>query len=197
MAQIQGPVWLTQSISSKGICTVIFRQDFCGKGNMRKFYWNTVEKRFKLGMIFVNRAKKLFLSVYVDDVIMADKTKNMDSTWKILLKGIDMGEPTSFLDHVCLGCTQKECARSNDIVTNHRDMFESRISVEAKEKPPTRASGKLDAEIFSSWSYDMEVMQRNVWKDIANLRTKRLDNFTKSQRHAWMTINFKKRKMSQ
>ena len=57
---------------------------------------------------------------------------------------------------------EKECARSYDIVTNHRDMFESRISVEAKENPPTSASGKFDAEIFSPGSYKMEVMQRKV-----------------------------------
>ena len=36
------------------------------------------------------------------------------------------------------------------------DMFESRISAGAKEKLLTRASGKLDAETTSSWSYDME-----------------------------------------
>ena len=35
-------------------------------------------------------------------------------------------------------------------------MFESRISVGAKEIQPTRASGKPDAETISSWSYDME-----------------------------------------
>ena len=40
--------------------------------------------------------------------------------------------------------------------TNYRDLFESRISAEAKEKLLTRASGKLDAETRSSWSYDME-----------------------------------------
>ena len=35
-------------------------------------------------------------------------------------------------------------------------MVESRISAGAKEKLPTRASGKPDAETISSWSYDME-----------------------------------------
>ena len=29
-----------------------------------------------------------------------------------------------------------------------------------------------------------------LWKDIANLRIKRINNYTKSQRHPWMTINF-------
>ena len=68
------------------------------------------------------------------------------------MKDVDLGEPTSFLDHVYFG----KCTKSNDIMTNYRDMFESRISAEAKEELPTRASGKFDAEIMSSWSYDME-----------------------------------------
>ena len=42
-----------------------------------------------------------------------------------------------------------------------------------------------------------KVTQRNVWKDIANLQIKRPNNFTMSQRHAWMTINLKKKQMSQ
>ena len=37
--------------------------------------------------------------------------------------------------------------------------------------------------------------ERNVWKDIAKLQIKRLNNYTKSQHHAWMTINLKKKKM--
>ena len=36
-----------------------------------------------------------------------------------------------------------------------------------------------------------KVTQRNVWKDIANLHMERLNNYTKSQHHAWLTINFK------
>ena len=39
-----------------------------------------------------------------------------------------LGEPTSFLDHVYLGCTQRQCEISKDIVDNCRTMFESRIS---------------------------------------------------------------------
>ena len=36
-------------------------------------------------------------------------------------------------------------------------------------------------------------MQRNVWKFDANLRMKRLSNYTKLQLSAWMTINLKKK----
>ena len=119
---------------------------------------------------------------------MAGKTENRKATKKILMKEFDLEEPTSFLDPVYLGCTQRECTISNDIVTNYRDMFESRISSGVEEKLPTRASGKPDAETVSSWSYDME--------SHANLQRKRLNNFSKSQHHARMTINLKKRKVS-
>ena len=72
------------------------------------------------------------------------------------MKDVDLGEPTSFLDHEDLGCTQRECQINDDIVANYRDMFESRISAGANGKLPTRASGKPDAKTISSWSYDME-----------------------------------------
>ena len=49
--------------------------------------------------------KGLFLSVYVDDIKLAGKKHNIDPMWKVL-KEVDLGEPTSFLDHVYLGCTQ-------------------------------------------------------------------------------------------
>ena len=77
------------------------------------------------------------------------------------MEDVDLGEPTSFLDHVYLGCTQRECKISNEIVANYRDMFESRISAGAKEKLPIRASGKPDAETISSWSSDMEGHAKN------------------------------------
>ena len=73
------------------------------------------------------------------------------------MKGVDLEEPTSFLDHVYLVCTQRECQISKDIVDNYRSMFESRISVRGTEQlPGTKATGKTDAETVSSWSYDME-----------------------------------------
>ena len=97
--------------------------------------------------------KGLFLSVYVDDIKLAGKTENIKPTWKILMKDVDLGEPTSLLDQLYLGCTQREFKISNEIVANYTDMFESRISAGAKEKLHVRASGKLDAETKSSWSY--------------------------------------------
>ena len=69
------------------------------------------------------------------------------------MKDIDLGERTSFLDHVYLGCTQREYQTNKDIVDNYKNMFESRISAVAVEKLPS--TGKPEANI-SPWSYDME-----------------------------------------
>ena len=84
------------------------------------------EKVSKLGMSCSYTVKKgLFLSVYVDDIKLAGKKQNIDPMWKVLNKEVDLGEPTSFLDHVYFGCTQRQCEISKDIVDNYRTMFES------------------------------------------------------------------------
>ena len=41
-----GPAWKTQSFFLSGIFTVLFWQDYCGKGNLRKSYCSTVGRRF-------------------------------------------------------------------------------------------------------------------------------------------------------
>ena len=49
------------------------------------------------------------------------------------MKDVHLGEPASFLDHVYLGCNQRECQISKDVVDNFRSMFESTISAGAVE----------------------------------------------------------------
>ena len=86
-------------------------------------------RKFQIGNVSLFIVKKgLFLSVYVDDIKLAGMKQNLDPMWKVLNKEVDLGEPTSFLDHVFLGCTQRQCEISKDIVDNYRTMFESRIS---------------------------------------------------------------------
>ena len=100
--------------------------------------------------LFVHREKALFLSVYVDDIKLTGKKQNLDPMWKLLNKAVDLGEPTSFLDHVYLGCTQRQCEISKDTVDNYSTMFESRISAGEVEKLPFPQNLRI-----SSWSYDM------------------------------------------
>ena len=98
--------------------------------------------------------------MYVDDIKLAGKKQNLDPMWKLLDKEVDLGEPTSFLDHVYLGCTQRQCQISKDIVDNYRTMFESQVP--------------RVGNFVSSWSW--RVMQRNVWSDIVSWQTRRLNN---------------------
>ena len=82
---------------------------------------------------------------------LAGKKQNINPMRKLLNKEVDLGEPTSILDHENLECTQRHCEISTDIVDNHRTMFESRISVEGTKKLPYSENFRV-----SSWSCDME-----------------------------------------
>ena len=58
-------------------------------------------RKFQIGNAYSYTVKKgLFLYVYVDDIKLAGKKQNIDPMWKVLNKKVDLGEPTSFLDHV-------------------------------------------------------------------------------------------------
>ena len=126
----------------------------------------------------------------MDDIKLAGEKQNIDPMWKVPLKEVDLGEPTSFLDHVYFGCTQRDSQISRDIVDNYRKMFESSISAGAKES--YFVQGNL-TQTFPDGAMIWKVMQRNVWSDIANWRTEQLNSYTTSQLHALMTINSKKR----
>ena len=121
---------------------------------------------------------------------LAGKKQNIDPMWKILNKEVDLGEPTSFLDHENLGCTQRQCEISKDIVDNYRAMFESRISAGGTEKLPYSENFRI-----SSWSYDMEGHAKKcVERYIVSWQTRRLNNSTQYLLHASMTTTLKKKK---
>ena len=52
------------------------------------------------------------------------------------MKNVDTDEPTTFLGHVYLECTQRECKPNEIVVDEYKKMFESRISAGATEKLP-------------------------------------------------------------
>ena len=111
--------------------------------------------------------------------------------WKVLNKEVDLGAPTSFLDHVYLGCTQRQCEVSQNIVDNYRTMFESRISAGRVEKLPFLQNLRI-----SSWSSDMEGHAKKCVERFVSWRTRRLSNSTKYLLHASMTTTSKKKKQN-
>ena len=76
----------------------------------------------------------------------------MDRIWK-KKKLVDLDEPTSFLNHVYVGCTQRECKPTETIIERYTKMFESLISAGVTEKLP--GWEKPHAKTVA-WSYDLE-----------------------------------------
>ena len=143
--------------------------DGISTSTLLKYGW---EKVSNWECLFVHREKGLFLSVYVDDIKLAGKKQNTNPMWKVLNKEVELGEPTSFLDHVYFGCIQRQCEISKDIVDNYRFIFESRISEGATEKLPCSENLRI-----SSWSYDMEGHAKKCverYCELANRTTQQL-----------------------
>ena len=91
------------------------------------------ERKFQIGNVSLCIVKKgLFLSVYVDDIKnWLERNTTLIRCGKFLNKEVDLGEPTSFLDHVYLGCIQRQCEISNDIVDSYRTIAE-KITIPSK-----------------------------------------------------------------
>ena len=146
------------------------------------------EKVPNLECLIVNRETRLFLSVRVDDIKLAGKKQNIVPPWKILMKDVHLGEPTSLLDHVYLFCTRRKC-QINKHLDNERKMFESKISAGALEKLLFFENNL--ARTFLHGLEIFKVIQRNAWNGIAKQR-KNTETLKKAQLHALTTTNSRK-----
>ena len=109
-------------------------------------------KSTELGMS-VHGKQRLSLVVHVDDILMGGRKQNVAPMWKTLMELVHLDERTSFLDHVYVGCTQRECKPNEDTMNQKREMFESRMSATATEQLP--GCEKPHAKTIA-WSCDME-----------------------------------------
>ena len=100
--------------------------------------------------LLLRREKRLFLSVYLGDIKnWLERNTILIRCGKYSTKKLIWENQHLSLDHVYLGCTQRQCEISKDIVDNYRSMFESRISAGSVEKLPYPQNLGI-----SSWSYD-------------------------------------------
>ena len=143
--------------------------------------------------LVVGRKFKLFLSVCVDDIKQngrkeAEFSSHAEEIDEICF--VDIEEPTSFLEHVYLGCTQRECKPNEKIIGQYNKMFESRISAEATEnyQDGTNLEQKLQGGP-TTWKDMLE----NVWNGIANRQTRRQSNYTRFLVLAWTITKSKKK----
>ena len=145
---------------------------------MRRFYWNLDGKKYRSGKcLFVHRKQGLFLSVCVNDIKMGGRKQNMALMWTTLMKLVDLGEPPSFLDHVHLGCTQRECkVNENDI-----DQYRANVRI------------TTFCYCFLKHYQDWEGHAKSVLKDIVSWQVKRQSSCTKFQSLAWMIITSRRK----
>ena len=128
-----------------------------GRTVMEKAIWeNPIEtwlgENSKLGMSLCTLWKRIILICVCGWHKIGWKKQNLDPMWKLLNKEVDLGELTSFLDHVYLGCTQRQCKISKDIVDNYRTMFESRISAGVREVIFPSRSSYFFMVLWHGWS---------------------------------------------
>ena len=138
--------------------------------------------------LFVHREKGLFLSVNVDDIKFSGKKQNIDPMCKVLNKEVDLGEPTSFLDYVYLGCSQRQCEISKTLLTITEPCLNREFP-----RVELKSFHTLRIFVFLRGTTIWKVMPRNVWNDFVSWQTGRLKNSTKYQLHALMTMISKKK----
>ena len=104
---------------------------------------------------------------------LAGTKHNISPTWKILMKDVDLGEPTSFLDHVYLGCTQRECmsnkqgnCRQLQKYVRIQDLCRRKRKVALFRKKNLKHTFPHGLHGPVTW----KVMQRNAWRDIVSCR---------------------------
>ena len=146
-----------------------------------KYVW---EKIPNCECLFVHREKGLFLSVYVDDIKLAGKKQNINPMWKVLNKEVDLGEPTSFLDHVYTWDVLKDNVKQAKILLTITEPCFNREF--PREELKNYHARKIC--VFLRGHMTWKVMPRNVWNDVVSWRTKRLNNSTKYQLHGLTTI---------
>ena len=98
--------------------------DYCGKDNLTKFYQDQDRKKYQIGNACLRVGRKVyFFRCSWTTVKWLEESRKKPPMWKKLMKLVDLGEPTSFLDHVYLGCTQRECKSNESIIDEHRKFF--------------------------------------------------------------------------
>ena len=108
---------------------------------------------------------------------------------KDLMKHVDLEKPTSFLDQVHLGCTQRECKTEHKSRRRVQKMFESRISAGAAEKLP--GSEKSGANAIAR-PHDIVGYAKKCVERYCELANKTSSSYIRSPHHVLTTISLKK-----
>ena len=108
------------------------------------------------------------------------------------MKLVDLGEPTTFLDHVYWGCTQRECKSNENIVEEYNQVLETRIPAGATQKLP--GWEKHPAKTVA-WSCDMEGHAQKCVERCCELANKKTEQLYKVSSPFLDDHHFKKEKL--
>ena len=147
------------------------------KENSKKLCKNLDGRKFRTGSVCSFIGNNVFsVSVRGCDIKMAGKKQNLALMRKKLMKHVDIDEPTSFLDRVYLGCTQRECEPNGTIIEQYTKMFESRISAGTTVK--LLGWRKHHAQTVA-WSYDMDGHAQKCVEGYCDLANKKVEQLYK------------------
>ena len=90
------------------------------------------------------------------------------------INDVDIDEPTSFFDHVYLGCIQRACKPNETVIEQDTKMFESRISAGATWKIPGWEKTSRKNNCMVLWCG--RTRQKSAWRDcvLANKKVEQL-----------------------
>ena len=169
-----------------------FGRTILGKAIWEDSYWCMAGRKFQLGMLILTPWKRLILicvcgrchTVWKETKHQSDLEHSHGRHW--------LGRTNIILWIMFIWVALNEKAKQAKLLW---------IITEVCSNPgflPGVWKNYLKQKLQKSYLLGLttwKVTQRNVWKDIANLQTNQLNNYTKSQRHAWMIINVKKKEM--
>ena len=122
------------------------------------------EKLVDWECLYLHREKKLFLSVYVDDLKMAGKKENLAPMWELLQKHLTLDPPSKMVDNQYLGSTQREIIPDPVNVEKMGAAFES-FSVKHGDQaarvahPELRKDGQPEGSIDQAGSPHVDLDQ--------------------------------------
>ena len=134
--------------------------------------------------LFVHREKGLFLSVYVDDIKLAGKKQNINPMWKVLNKKSWFGR-TNIIPWSCVSGMYSKTMWNK---SRYCWQLQNHVWIQNFSRSNWKIYHARKICVYLRGPTIWRVMPRNVWNDIVSWQTERLNNSTKYQLDALMTI---------
>ena len=188
------PIWKIQSFPSKGICTVILWQNYFGEENWESSIGTRLGKSSKLGMLFVNRAEDCSYPWMWTILNWQARQKTWNRLGKFSWKTLTRENQHHFLT-MYIWIALKESVKSARTLWRTTEICSNPgVLLEPRKNYRPELQGNMMQKQYPVGPMTWKVTRRYVWKDIATLQIKRLNNYTKSQLHVLTTINSKKKR---